>query len=70
MIPVERTNEEWLSDLQSVERQSEALDDLRLRLQRSIHYYLSQERSDLRGLALSEIEEMARDWRKKRRCAC
>ncbi|XWX03492.1 sigma-70 family RNA polymerase sigma factor [Aggregatilineales bacterium SYSU G02658] len=61
MIPVERTNEEWLSDLQSVERQSQALDDLRLRLQRSIHYYLSQERSDLRGLALSEIEEMARD---------
>lgn len=61
MPPLERTNEEWLFDLQAAERQSEALDELRLRLQRSILYYLSQERSDLRGLALSEIEEMARD---------
>jgi RNA polymerase sigma-70 factor (ECF subfamily) len=61
MTLTERTNEEWVLDLQSAERQAEALDDLRARLQRSILYYLSQERSDLRDLALSEIEEMARD---------
>jgi RNA polymerase sigma-70 factor (ECF subfamily) len=61
MTLTERTNEEWVLDLQSPERQTEALDDLRARLQRSILYYLSQERSDLRDLALSEIEEMARD---------
>jgi RNA polymerase sigma-70 factor (ECF subfamily) len=61
MTLIERTNEEWVLDLQSAERQAEALDDLRARLQRSILYYLSQERSDLRDLALSEIEEMARD---------
>jgi RNA polymerase sigma-70 factor (ECF subfamily) len=61
MNSTERTNDEWVLDLQSPERQAEALDDLRARLQRSILYYLSQERSDLRDLALSEIEEMARD---------
>jgi RNA polymerase sigma-70 factor (ECF subfamily) len=61
MTSTERTNEEWVLDLQSPERQAQALDDLHNRLQRSILYYLSQERSDLRDLALSEIEEMARD---------
>jgi RNA polymerase sigma-70 factor (ECF subfamily) len=57
----ERTNEEWVEDLRSQERQAQALEDLRARLQRSITYYLSQERSDLRGLAMTEIEEMAQD---------
>lgn len=48
-------------DLRSPERQPAALEELRVRLQRSIQYYLSQERSDLRGLAFSEIEAMAQD---------
>jgi RNA polymerase sigma-70 factor (ECF subfamily) len=61
MMLVERTNEEWVEDLRSNERQAQALEDLRARLQRSITYYLSQERSDLRGLAMTEIEEMAQD---------
>jgi RNA polymerase sigma-70 factor (ECF subfamily) len=61
MMLAERTNEEWVEDLRSQERQAQALEDLRARLQRSITYYLSQERSDLRGLAMTEIEEMAQD---------
>lgn len=61
MTPTERTNEDWVSDLRSPERQGEALEELRVRLKRSIQYYLSQERSDLRDLALTEIEEMAQD---------
>lgn len=61
MMLAERTNEEWVEDLRSPERQAQALEDLRARLQRSITYYLSQERSDLRGLAMTEIEEMAQD---------
>jgi RNA polymerase sigma-70 factor (ECF subfamily) len=61
MTPTERTNEEWVSALRSPEGQGQALEELRQRLQRSIQYYLSQERSDLRDLALTEIEEMAQD---------
>lgn len=57
-----RNNEQWLADLRgSVEIQQTALEDLRGRLQRSIYYYLSQERSDLRGLAATELQEMAQD---------
>jgi RNA polymerase sigma-70 factor, ECF subfamily len=57
----ERSNEEWVADLESPENQPQALEDLRARLKRSIYYYLSQERSDLRGLATTELEEMAQD---------
>lgn len=57
-----RTNEQWLADLRASDAaQSAALDDLRERLQRSIYYYLSQERSDLRGLATKELQVMAED---------
>jgi RNA polymerase sigma-70 factor (ECF subfamily) len=41
--------------------QPQALADLRQRLQRSILYYLTQERSDLRDLSTQEIEQMAED---------
>ena len=41
--------------------QSEALAELRLRLRRSIYFYLSQDRSDLRGLAAQELAQMAED---------
>lgn len=58
----ERTNDEWLVDLQSdSERQAEALQDLQTRLQRGIFYYLSRERSDLAGLSTHELTQMAQD---------
>lgn len=59
--PIERTNEEWVAQLRDGSAHSATLEELRLRLQRSIYYYLSQERSDLSGLAPSELEEMAQD---------
>lgn len=59
---MERSNEAWLADLQEGSAaQTEAIEDLRQRLKRSILYYLSQERSDLRNLALQELERMADD---------
>ncbi len=60
---LERTNDEWLTDLRSssVSVQAKALADLRERLQRSVLYYLSQERSDLRGLSSQELMQMAED---------
>ncbi|MDX2076456.1 MAG: sigma-70 family RNA polymerase sigma factor [bacterium] len=59
----QRTNEQWLEELSTSESESQAvaLEDLRTRLRRSILYYLSQERSDLRGLSLQELEQMADD---------
>jgi RNA polymerase sigma-70 factor, ECF subfamily len=59
---IDRTNEQWLADLQgSTDQQALALDDLRQRLQRGIYYYLSRERSDLAGLAAHELTQMAED---------
>jgi RNA polymerase sigma-70 factor (ECF subfamily) len=58
----ERTNDQWLAALRATgDTQQAALADLRKRLQRSLYYYLSQERSDLRSLAAIELEEMAED---------
>ena len=59
----DRSNEEWIAALQESGNaaQSEALTELRLRLQRSIYFYLSQDRSDLRGLAARELAQMAED---------
>jgi RNA polymerase sigma-70 factor (ECF subfamily) len=58
----ERTNEEWLAELRGAPAvQAAALADLRERLQRSILYYLTQERSDLRDHSTGEIEQMAED---------
>ena len=58
-----RTNEQWIAALhgEGDAAQSEALEDLRKRLQRSIYFYLSQDRSDLRGLAAQELAQMAED---------
>jgi len=58
-----RTNEEWLTELTSdeVPIQTAAINDLRTRLKRSILYYLSQDRSDLRDLSGQELERMADD---------
>lgn len=58
----DRTNEQWLTELQSEgPAQKKAIEDLRTRLHRSVYYYLSQERSDLRDLAQKELVEMAQD---------
>lgn len=58
----ERTNDEWLTDLrEGSPRQADALADLRARVQRSIYYYLSQERSDLRDAPQQELQQMAED---------
>jgi RNA polymerase sigma-70 factor (ECF subfamily) len=59
---VERTNEQWIADLTGPpDVQAEALEDLRLRLQRGIFYYLSRERSDLAHLSSQELTQMAED---------
>ncbi|MCC6802746.1 MAG: sigma-70 family RNA polymerase sigma factor [Anaerolineae bacterium] len=58
----ERTNEEWLADLRGApEVQARALEDLQVRLQRGIFYYLSRERSDLAGLSNHELTQMSED---------
>jgi RNA polymerase sigma-70 factor (ECF subfamily) len=58
----ERTNDEWLAELHSEGKvQTAALADLRQRLQRSILYYLTQERSDLREHSMQELDQMAED---------
>jgi RNA polymerase sigma-70 factor (ECF subfamily) len=58
----ELTNDEWVEALRSDgELQQSALEDLRKRLHRSIYYYLSQDRSDLRDLAPKELQAMAGD---------
>ena len=59
----ERSNEEWIAALRAADAgaQSDALAELRKRLQRSIYFYLSQDRSDLRGLATQELVQMAED---------
>ncbi len=59
----DRTNEQWLAALRQDggAAQAEALEALRTRLQRSIFFYLSQDRSDLRGLAAHELQQMAED---------
>lgn len=59
-----RSDEQWLAALaaQNTPEQADALEDLRQRLKRGIFYYLSRERSDLTGLAHSELEQMAEDF--------
>jgi len=58
----EKTNNEWVAALTATDKTQEAaLEDLRKRLHRSIYYYLSQDRSDLRDLAPKEIQAMAGD---------
>lgn len=59
---IERTNEQWIAELTGPpETQAQALQDLRVRLQRGIFYYLSRERSDLAQLSSQELTQMAED---------
>ena len=59
----DRTNEQWIAALRGRgdAAQDDALEELRSRLQRSIYFYLSQDRSDLRDLAGHELGQMAED---------
>ena len=57
----ERSNDDWLAALSDPQAQTAALSDLRARLQRSLYFYLSQDRSDLRALASQELQQMAED---------
>ncbi len=59
----QRDNDAWIQALRHSDAaiQAQALAELRGRLQRSIYFYLSQDRSDLRDLAAGELMQMAED---------
>jgi RNA polymerase sigma-70 factor (ECF subfamily) len=58
-----RTNEEWLADLSSTDqKRTQALEDLRERLERGLTFYLSHERSDLNERSTEELQQMAQDF--------
>src|SRR3954471_427892 len=59
----ERSNAQWIYDLASTDPsiRDQAIQDLRVRLQRGIYYYLSRERSDLADLASDELTQRAED---------
>ncbi len=58
----QRTNEEWLHDLRAdAPEQQEAINDLREYLMRAVLYFFSQNPGELRGLARTEIEQVAED---------
>ncbi len=56
---VERANAEWVAALRAQDQA--ALEALRSRLRRSIAFYLSQDRSDLRDMAGHELAQLAED---------
>jgi len=60
---VERSNEQWVADLQpeSPERAA-AIEDLRVRLERGLLYYLGHERSDLTDYSSDDLRQMAEDF--------
>lgn len=59
----ERTNEEWVNDLQpSSPHHSAAIEDLRRLLERGLFYYLRGDRSDLSDRSPEELEQMAQDF--------
>jgi RNA polymerase sigma-70 factor (ECF subfamily) len=59
----ERTNEQWLSELRSTgQTRSGAIDNLRLRLERGLFYYLNNDRSDLADRSSEELQQMAQDF--------
>jgi len=59
----ERTPEQWIAELkQDNPTRTQALEDLRARLERGLVYYLSHERSDLAGRSSDEIRQMAQDF--------
>lgn len=62
VIERDRTNEEWLRDLQSEGfAQTEAVEDLREYLLKAVFLYYHRRRSDLSHLARDELAQMAED---------
>lgn len=60
---VERTNEQWIADLQpEAPDRPAAIEDLRTRLERGLLYYLSHERSDLTDYSSDDLRQMAQDF--------
>lgn len=60
-----RTNDEWIAELSEDADptvQAVAIEDLRARLQRSIYYYLSNERSDMSQVGTADLAQMAQDF--------
>jgi len=56
----ERTNDQWIADLQQDSpARLQAIDDLRQRLERGLHYYLSHKRSDLVDCSGYELRQIA-----------
>jgi len=59
----ERTNEEWVADLQTEgPPRKDAIEALLTRLERGVYYYLSQERSDLSDRSTEQLHQMAEDF--------
>jgi RNA polymerase sigma-70 factor (ECF subfamily) len=59
----ERTNEQWLADLQSEGTQrNRALEDLRARLERGLLFYLNHQQGYLGDRSAEEIEHMVQDF--------
>lgn len=59
----DRSNDEWLTDLQAEgTTRTAALEDLREHLRRGLFYYLRRERSDLSDRTNEEIQQMAEDF--------
>jgi RNA polymerase sigma-70 factor, ECF subfamily len=60
---VERSNEQWIADLQpGSPNRPEAIEDLRARLDRGLLYYLSHERSDLTDYSSDDLRQMSQDF--------
>jgi RNA polymerase sigma-70 factor (ECF subfamily) len=58
----DRSNAQWIADLSAEgDAQAEAINDLKHRLERGIYYYLGRERSDLAGMAETDLQHMAQD---------
>jgi RNA polymerase sigma-70 factor (ECF subfamily) len=57
-----RGNAEWVADLSSDERRSEALADLRKYLLRAVFVYLERHRPDLAHLERRDLEHLAEDF--------
>jgi RNA polymerase sigma-70 factor (ECF subfamily) len=58
-----RSNDEWLADLNSKgPEQARAVEALRSRLERGLHFYLSQERSDLSSRSEDDLKHLAQDF--------
>jgi RNA polymerase sigma factor (sigma-70 family) len=59
----ERTNQDWLADLQSDSANyTDALEALRAHLERGVFYYLRHDRSDLEQLPDEDVRQMAQDF--------